>query len=85
MLLMKVIVFKCGHLKTEVMRRKNKVQWKGATGGFKKPRRLKLILDTLNKVFKCPVSTCEHDGFLSKRGCCKHVFNIHGWYYYIFK
>ena len=63
---MKVIVFKFGHWKTEVIRSKNKVQWKGATGGFKNPRRLKLILDTLDKVFKCPVSTCEHYGFLSK-------------------
>lgn len=59
----------------------NKEAWKTAVGGSKKPRRLKLQPDK-NGTYFCPVSTCDSDGFKSKRGCRKHVCNRHGWYYF---
>jgi len=32
--------------------------------------------------FVCPVEGCDSDAYKSKRGCRKHVFVKHGWYYY---
>ena len=46
----------------------------------KKPKRLKLL--SHNGPFICPVAYCESEPHRSKRGCCKHVFTKHGWYYY---
>ena len=48
---------------------------------FKKLRRLHLVKGT-NGLEHCPVTGCEHAGFASQRGCCKHVKNIHAWYFY---
>ena len=62
--------------------RKSKKDWRGAVGGFHKPRRLKLKLNQTNTVYRCPITQCEHVGFRSKRGCRKHVSTHHGWYYY---
>ena len=39
------------------------------------PKRLKLL--SHNGLFICHVAYCE-----SNRGCRKHVFTKHGWYYY---
>ena len=55
--------------------------WKNAVGAFKKPRRLHLVADA-DGYFYCPVHNCDTDGFRSQRGCRKHVFMKHGWYYY---
>lgn len=58
----------------------NKKVWKNAIGARSKAMRLKLCTD--NGLYCCPVSNCENNGFRSKRGCRKHVFNKHGWYYF---
>ena len=55
--------------------------WKNAVGAFKKPRRLHLNADDAGN-FHCPVISCDSESFRSQRGCRKHVFMRHGWYYY---
>ena len=62
--------------------KKNKKDWAKAVGVFQKARRLHLKIDTTYKMYFCPVKFCDQDGFLSVRGCRKHVYNRHGWYYY---
>ena len=59
----------------------SKYAWKDAIGATKKPKRLKLLSDN-NGLFICPVANCETEPYRSKRGCRKHVFTKHGWYYY---
>ena len=51
-----------------------------AIGGTKTPKRLKLL--SHNGLFICPVAYRESEPYRSKRGCRKHVFTKHGWYYY---
>jgi len=58
----------------------DKKTWKNAIGASAKSRRLKLEL--VNDIYICPISTCENNGFSTKRGCRKHVFKTHGWFYY---
>ena len=38
--------------------------------------------DDLDGFFHCPVKDCNHDGFVSQRGCGKHVKRKHGWFIY---
>ena len=38
--------------------------------------------DDLDGLFHCPVKDCNHDGFVSQRGCRKHVKRKHGWFIY---
>ena len=59
----------------------SKYAWKDAIGATKKPKRLKLLSDK-NGLFICPVVNCETEPYRSRRGCRKHVFTKHGWYYY---
>ena len=35
-----------------------------------------------NEIYHCSVESCSHPGFTSKRGCRKHINNIHPWYFY---
>ena len=58
-----------------------KYVWKCAVGASKKPRQLHLVADS-DGLFNCPVSHCDSTPYESKRGCRKHVFQRHGWYYY---
>ena len=58
----------------------SKTSWKDAIGASTKPKRLKLL--SHNGLFICPVAYCESEPYRSKRGCRKHVFTKHGWYYY---
>ena len=58
-----------------------KVEWQNAVGIEKKPKRLKLVLNSDSK-FYCPVKNCETNGYLSQRGCRKHIFQRHGWVYF---
>ena len=58
-----------------------KSEWHKAVGLEKKPKRLKLEKLDDGK-FYCPVSHCESDGYFSKRGCRKHVYQRHGWFYF---
>ena len=64
-----------------IKKRFTKKVWKDALGAKTKPRRLKLNADTDGN-FSCPVPLCEQEKYRSKRGCRKHVFNKHGWFYY---
>ena len=59
----------------------SKVFWKDAIGAAKKSKRLKLIPND-DRLFYCPISTCETNGYKSQRGCRKHVYTRHGWFYY---
>ena len=58
----------------------SKPAWKDAVGATKKPKRLKLL--SYNGLFICLIASCESGPYRSKRGCRKHVFTKHGWYYY---
>ena len=40
------------------------------------------MLSDKNGLFVCPVVSCETEPYKSRRGCRKHVFTKHGWYYY---
>lgn len=55
--------------------------WKEAVGAASKSRRLELKAD-LDGLFHCPVLYCDSNLYQTKRGCRKHVYNRHGWYYY---
>lgn len=59
----------------------SKPVWKEAIGASKKSKRLKL---SPNKegLFCCPISNCESENYRSKRGCRKHIFTKHGWYFF---
>ena len=45
----------------------SKASWKDAIGAL---------------LFVFPVAYCESEPYRSNRGCRKHVFMKHGWYYY---
>ncbi len=62
-------------------RRKAQIDWKSADDTFTKPRRLHLAKGT-DGLDHYLLTGCEHSGFLSRRGCRKHVKTKHGWYYY---
>ena len=59
---------------------RSEASWKDGIGATKKSKRLKLL--SHNGLFICPVAYCESEPYRSKRGCRKHVFTKHGWYYY---
>ena len=63
------------------LQKKIKVDWKRLHGAFPKPRRLHLVAEA-DGLEHCPVTSCQHPVFTSRRGCCKHVKTKHGWYYY---
>ena len=58
-----------------------KPMWKDAIGAAKTPKRLNLKPNTVG-AYECPVEQCDSNGYKSQRGCRKHVFNKHGWYFY---
>ena len=55
--------------------------WKNALGAKLKPKRLKLVADS-DGFFVCPIVNCDSEKYRSIRGCRKHVFSKHGWFYY---
>lgn len=55
--------------------------WSKAIGASLKPRRLNLKANKSGH-FECPVKFCESEIYHSIRGCRKHVYNRHGWYYF---
>ena len=66
------------------MSRKRKigdVDWSAVENARKVIRVLALKKDE-DDCYHCPVINCNHPGFTSKRGCQKHVNNIHPWYFY---
>ena len=64
-----------------MVRLRSKSEWAKAVGANPKSKRLNLF-KSAEGIFECPVLTCDHNGFQTQRGCRKHVFNKHGWYYY---
>ena len=61
---------------TTISRKRTKEEWRSAIGASKKPRRLHLKADRNGFVY-CPVSTCDHSGFRTVRGCRKHTAQQH--------
>ena len=54
------------------------------SGASPKPKRLKLEPDG-HGLYVCPVENCDSDSYKSQRGCRKHVFVKHGWFYFFDK
>ena len=57
------------------------VNWEKVSNAWPLRKKLKLEGNTDNQ-FVCPVTTCLHFPFKSKRGCRKHVNTKHGWFFY---
>ena len=55
--------------------------WKTAIGAKSKPRRLHLTASD-DGLYYCPVKECDSFSYKSQRGCRKHVYQRHGWYYF---
>ena len=55
--------------------------WSALQGARKKKRKLYFEEDT-SGLFVCPVRSCLHEGYKSKRGLRKHVNTHHEWYLY---
>ena len=49
-----------------------------------KPRRLQ-VQRSKDGLYFCPIDFCDHNGFLSQRGCRKHTKTKHSWYFYFDK
>ena len=62
-------------------KKRTKLDWKSAIGAADKPKRLHLVRNE-DDIILCPVPYCEHYGFLTERGCRKHVSEKHGWWYF---
>ena len=59
----------------------SKKVWKDAVGASPKPKRLSLVPDE-SGLFNCPVKNCDSESYQSQRGCRKHVYQRHGWFYF---
>ena len=59
----------------------NKAFWHKAVGLHKKPKRLNLKANK-NGLFFCPIKECDSEAYKSQRGCRKHVYERHGWFYF---
>lgn len=55
--------------------------WSGIPGARSNSRKLYLRENEVG-LYHCPVVSCDHIGFKSKRGCRKHIDQKHPWYYY---
>lgn len=66
----------------EMSKRKDEIDWSKLANASPKPKRLHLEEDDSDGLFHCPVQACNHDGFITQRGCRKHVTNKHRWYFY---
>ena len=60
-------------IKQEMSKRKEEIDWSNFANASPKPKRLHLEEDDSDGLFHCPVQDCNHDGFISQRGCRKHV------------
>ena len=59
----------------------SKADWKDVEGASAKPKRLKLAPDA-DGLYVCPVENCDSNSYKSQRGCRKHVFVKHAWFYF---
>ena len=57
------------------------VDW-SALENTREHRRVLVLKKDDNEIYHCPAESCSHPGFTSKRGCRKHINNIHPWYFY---
>ena len=57
-----------------------RINYRDVTGAFERKRKLKLV--AVDSMFNCPISTCRHFGFRSKRGLRKHLETCHPWYFF---
>jgi len=55
--------------------------WKNAMGASEKSKRLHLKSGGYG-LFYCPINSCDSVPYRSQRGCRKHVYQRHGWFYY---
>ena len=55
--------------------------WAKAIGASLTCKRLHLLADA-DDLYFCPVPHCDNERYLSQRGCRKHVYNRHGWFYF---
>ena len=55
--------------------------WKNARGALQKAKRLQFVPDS-NGLFMYPVENCDSEFYRRQRGCRKHVYQRHGWFYY---
>ena len=62
-------------------KKRTKLDWKSAVGATDKPKRLHLVRNE-DDIILCPVPYCEHYGFLTERGCRKHVSKKRVWWYF---
>ena len=62
-------------------RKVDDVDWSALENAREHKRVLVLKKDD-NEIYHCPVESCSHRGFTSKRGCRKHINNMHAWYFY---
>lgn len=60
-----------------------KLDWSSIEGAFASKRKLRLVAN--ENVFECPIGSCLHSGFKSKRGLRKHLDTRHPWYYFFDK
>ena len=63
------------------MSKRKEINWASLKNASPKPKRLHLEKESDEK-YHCPLPNCEHQGFISQRGCRKHVKSNHGWFYY---
>ena len=63
------------------LKSKVKVDRKNVNGAAENKHRLHLVTAE-DGLFHCPVKNCDHDGFITQRGCRKHVKSRHEWFYY---
>ena len=62
-------------------RKPSYADWSTVENASKKRRQL-VLRRSADDTFHCPVQECSHAGFQSKRGCRKHVNNLHPWFFY---
>ena len=66
------------------MSRKRKVDdvdW-SALENVREHKRVLVLKKDDKEIYHCAEESCSHPGFTSKRGCRKHINNIHPWYFY---
>ena len=61
-----------------------RIEWRRLPSAFSKSRGLQ-VQRNKDGMYFCPIDFCDHNGFLSQRGCRKHTKTKHGWYCYFDK
>ena len=56
------------------------IDWSSLGGAKTKCKKL-YLKENNEGLFKRPVVPCDHNGFVTKRGCRKHLHSKHPWYF----